>query len=251
VLKIEVSRSNGLNEYTWLAYSDIYNGAFCKWCVVFAPQTVSRSAKPPGSSASGPHCNYKKAKEHYNNHQNCHYHKLCAVTFDNFVQTDADKSRDVRNALKSCRQKAVEENRNRLSFIIRTIEICGRQEIPWRGHRDTGAFLLNETDCNDGVFKAALRLRVEAADKQTSDLFLKAPRNASYLSRRMQNLIIFLMGDAIQKQKLSDISQCKYFSILADETTDISQIEQLSLSARFIKDTKCTNNFFALFQFLQ
>ena len=70
-----------------------------------------------------------------------------------------------------CRQKAVEENRNRLSHIIRTIEFCGRQEIPLRGHRDAGAFSLNQSDCNDGVFKAALRLRVEAADKQTSDLF--------------------------------------------------------------------------------
>jgi len=97
-----------LNEFTWLAYSNICNGAFCKWCVVFAPQTVSRSAKPPGSLVSRPHCNYKKAKEHYNNHQN--YHKLCAAMFDNFVQTDADKSRDVRNALNSSRQKAVEEN---------------------------------------------------------------------------------------------------------------------------------------------
>jgi len=35
-----------------------------EWCVVFAPQTVSRSAKPPDSLVSGPHCNYKKAKEH-------------------------------------------------------------------------------------------------------------------------------------------------------------------------------------------
>ena len=87
-----------LNEVTWLAHSNIHNGAFCKWCVVFAPQTVGRSAKPPGSLVSGPHCNYKTAKEHYNNHQNCHYHKLCAAMFDNFVQTDADKSRDVRNA---------------------------------------------------------------------------------------------------------------------------------------------------------
>jgi len=84
---------------------------------------------------------------------------------DNFVQTDADKSRDVRNALNSSGQKAVEENRNRLFHIVRTSEFCGRQEIPLRGHRDAGAFLLNETDCNDGVFKAALRLRVEAADK--------------------------------------------------------------------------------------
>ena len=47
-----------LNELTWLAYSNIYNGAFCKWYVVFAPQTVSLSDKPPGSSVSGPHCNY-------------------------------------------------------------------------------------------------------------------------------------------------------------------------------------------------
>ena len=155
-----------------MAYSNIYNGAFCKWCVVFAPQTVSRSAKPPGLLVSGSQCNCKKAKEHYNNHQNCHYHKLCAAMFDNLVQTDADKSRDVRNALNSSRQKSVEENRNRLSHIIRTVEFCGRQEIPLWGHRDAGAFSLNETDCNDGVFKAALRLRVEAADKQTSDLFL-------------------------------------------------------------------------------
>ena len=95
--------------------------------------------------------------------------------FDNFVQTDADKSRDVRNALNSSRQKPVEENRNRPFHIIRTIEFCGRQKMPLWGHRDAAAFSLNETDCNDGVFKAALRLRVEAADKQTSDLFLKPP----------------------------------------------------------------------------
>jgi len=63
---------------------------------------------------------------------------------------------------------------------------------------------------------------VEAADKQISDLFLTDPRNASYLSWRVQNHIISLMGDAIQKQILSDISQCKYFSILTDETTDVS-----------------------------
>jgi len=38
---------------------------------------------------------------------------------------------------------------------------------------------------------------VEAADKQTSDLFLKATRNASYLSWRAQSQIISLMGDAV------------------------------------------------------
>ena len=152
-------------------------------------------------------------------------------------------------ALKSSQQKAVEENR--LSHTIRTTEFCGRQEIPLRGHRDANAFSLNETDCNDGVFKAALRLRVEAADKQISDLFLKASHNASYLSWKVQNQIIYLIGDATQKQILSDISRCKYFSILADKTTDVSQTEQLSLSVRLSKIPKCTKNICALFQFLQ
>jgi len=51
------------------------------------------------------------------------------------------------------------------------------------------------------------------------------------------------MGDAIRKQILYYISQCKYFSIPADETTDVSQTEQLSLSVRFIKDTKVHEDF--------
>jgi len=121
--------------------------------------------------------------------------------FDNFVQTDADKSRDIRNALNSSRQKAVEENRNRLSHIIRTIEFCGRQEIPMRGHRDAGAFYWTKLMAMTEFLKLPSEwLRVEAADKQTCDLFLKASRNVSYLSWRVQNQIISLMGDAIQKQ---------------------------------------------------
>ena len=56
---------------------------------------------------------------------------------------------------KGCRAKS------KSSFhSIRIIEFCGRQEIPLRGHRDIGAFSLNETDCNGGVFKAALTLSV-------------------------------------------------------------------------------------------
>jgi len=43
-----------------------------------------------------------------------------------------------------------------------------------------------------------------------------------------------------------DIPQCKYFSKLAGETTDVSQAEQLSLSVRFIKDTKAHEKLYSL-----
>ena len=112
------------NEFTWLSYSIFTMELFANGALCLLLRFVSRSAKPPGSLVSGPHCNYKKAKEHHNNHQNCHYRKLCAAMFDNFVQTDVDKSRCERNALNSSPQKTVEENRNRLYHIIRTIEFA-------------------------------------------------------------------------------------------------------------------------------
>jgi len=86
-----------LNDFAWLVYSNIYNGAFCKMYVVFSPQTVSRSAKPPSSVVSGPHGNYKKAKDYYNNHQNCHYHKLCA-----------DRCRQIQRCTKCFQQQSTE-----------------------------------------------------------------------------------------------------------------------------------------------
>jgi len=33
-----------LEEFKWLAHSEIHEVAFCKWCVAFAPDVVSRSA---------------------------------------------------------------------------------------------------------------------------------------------------------------------------------------------------------------
>ena len=164
--------------------------------------------------------------------------------FDNFVQTDADKSRDVRNALNSSRQKAVEQKRNRLSHIIRTIEFCGRQEIPLRGHRDAGAFSLNETDCNDGVFKAASRLRVEAADKQTSDLFKGSLQRFIFKLDSAKSNYIF---DGWCHTKANTFRyfpmQILFHTSWWNDWCRLSQTEQLSLSVRFIKDTKVHEEF--------
>jgi len=116
------------------------------------------------------------------------YVQTCSITLCRQMPTNPEM---VRNASNSSRQKAGEENRNRLSHVIRTIEFCGRQEIPLRVHRDAGGFSLNETDCNDGVLKAALRLRLEAADKQTSDLFKGSPQRFIFKLESAKSNYIF------------------------------------------------------------
>ena len=224
-----------LEEFKWLAYSDALGGAFCKWCIAFAPKTVTRSVQSPGALVSSPHSNYKKAREYYIKHQSCSYHQLASTLFENFIHTSQNPENDIQNVLARNRLKKIKENRKRMHHIITWIEFCGRQELPLRGHRDSGPFLHIASEYNEDVFRAALRLRLKCSDKVTLDLFWNAPRNASYLSWKVQNDIISIMGSKIQKQIVSDVSKNKFFSILADETSDLSQTEQFSTSVRFVK----------------
>lgn len=55
----------------------------------------------------------------------------------------------------------------------------------------------------------------------------------SYTSPQIQNEIIEICGEVILEKIVSKINQAECFSILADDTTDVSGIEQFSLCARY------------------
>ena len=63
-----------------------------------------------------------------------------------------------------------------------------------------------------------------------------AARNSHYLSPRIQNKIINVCNDLILEGMVNRINRSSFFSVLTDETTDISCHEQLSLCARFVTD---------------
>lgn len=56
-----------------------------------------------------------------------------------------------------------------------------------------------------------------------------------YSSPKIQNEIIEICGAIILGKIISKINQAKFFSILADETTDISGIEQFSSCVRYVE----------------
>ena len=60
----------------------------------------------------------------------------------------------------------ISSNRKVLASIIKTIQLCGHQNLPLCGHRDN-----IETDemANHGNFWALLNFRVEAGDKILGD----------------------------------------------------------------------------------
>ena len=57
------------------------------------------------------------------------------------------------------------------------------------------------------------------------------------MSPEIINEQITLMGNDLLRQILTYIREAKWFSISADETTDLSNYEQLSISIRWVSDT--------------
>ncbi|CAG9760745.1 unnamed protein product [Ceutorhynchus assimilis] len=86
-----------------------------------------------------------------------------------------------------------------------------QQNIPLRGHRDDTHINLNIDDSeninsNDGNFKALLRFRVEAGDKQLEEHLKNAKLNATYISKTTCHSLIRCCGEEILKIILAHIN---------------------------------------------
>ena len=55
-----------------------------------------------------------------------------------------------------------------------------------------------------------------------------------YSSKTIQNQLIEVIGDQVRSRIIDSVQASRYFSILCDEVTDVSGMEQLSLVLRFV-----------------
>ena len=60
--------------------------------------------------------------------------------------------------------------------------------------------------------------------------------NALYTSKTVQNELIVICGDIIRNKILAKARRAKYFSIIADEATDVANDEQLSICVRYVEE---------------
>ncbi|XP_045471730.1 zinc finger MYM-type protein 1-like [Harmonia axyridis] len=137
-----------------------------------------------------------------------------------------------------------QENRKKLIPIVRGLFFCGKQGIPLRGKTDSGRIDITPDSeqplQNDDNFRALLRYAAESGDKDLSEHLATSRRNAFHTSPQIQNEIIGICGEIIQHKIINGVKEAKFFAILADETTDIGRMEQVSLCLRYVdaKDVK-------------
>ena len=114
--------------------------------------------------------------------------------------------------------------------------LCGRQNIPLRGHTDnlTDVESDSQQDANHGNFHALLQFRIEAGDTVLREHLAHGSRNAMYMSSVIKNQIIDILADQIHQKILEKVIAAQWYTVVADEVTDCSNTEQLSMVLRYV-----------------
>ena len=80
-----------------------------------------------------------------------------------------------------------------------------------------------------GNFIECLGYRVRVGDIELENHLKTCSKNANYISKTSQNVLIYCCGKFIKDALIKDIKESLFFSILADEASDCSNQEQVSL----------------------
>ncbi|CAG9571742.1 unnamed protein product [Danaus chrysippus] len=199
----------------WLVYSKKLKGAFCLFCVLFPPK-VARGVQ--GSLIVRPFTKYKDIHIYCKAHVDTQWHRESSASANSFSNIKTN----VQVALQIGREKIIDDNRNALLPIISTIVFCGTHDLPLRG---------KEKD--DGVFQDLLQLKIKSGDEILRQHLEKGQKNAQYTSPKIQNEILNICGILIREKLVDNIRVASAFSILADESADISGKEQLAIGLRY------------------
>ena len=192
----------------WLVYSKRENGGYCLPCVLFA---MRYRGSEPEVLVQQP---LTKAEE--------------------FLSIMQGAQPSISQCMNQALADTIPKNHSILMSIVATVILCGRQNLALRGRQDS----LTEVEgdkcsiTNHGNCWALIKFRIDAGDTVLANHLATAGKNATYTSAIIQNQLISVIGDHIRGKILSKVMKAHWFTVIADEVTDISNKEQLSIVLR-------------------
>jgi len=212
-----------LQTWDFLVYSPSQQGVYCIYCALFGPENVRTQELL--RLVTEPLRRFKDARRDFEKHAGQDYHNASRERAHEFLARFTEKDKDILNLLDFSRQHQVKENRTKLRSIVETIMFCGQQELALRGHRDHGPLKMERRQHNDGIFRALLKVRVDAGDVKVPRQLDTANANATYLSWQTQNENINACSTIIVQKLVEEVKAAKFYSLLLDDTTDVAARE--------------------------
>ncbi|KAJ8887036.1 hypothetical protein PR048_013251 [Dryococelus australis] len=131
----------------------------------------------------------------------------------------------VASLLNSERICKIEENRRHVKTLLKVVSFLGRQGLASRGHKEP------ETSKNEGNFLEMLETVCEEDPKLKERINLQY---GHYSSREYQNDLVSIYSLRILMCTTEKAKENCFNSIMADETKDISKVEQLAILIRCV-----------------
>ncbi|CAM4782204.1 unnamed protein product [Rotaria magnacalcarata] len=215
-----VCQHSWLVRYSWLNYSKMHQGIYCRYCVLFSRKCENQYL---GQLIKKPLRSLKDATEYLSNHNECNYHKLSVSQATECVSRYAYTNSDVNILLNNINEQQQNENRRILASIIKCILFLSRKNIAFRGNDENG--FSDDNNTNPGNLKSLVLFAADAGDQALQKHLNHHQKNATYLGWQTQNELVKICAMLIKNKLLNEvISTEKFYAIIADETADISAL---------------------------
>lgn len=200
----------------WLRYSVKKDAVFCACCLLFSKGEKERTF------IRAPVNDWKNFSKLVKSHASSLNHQGCYILAENFEQVSTGKTPSINQQLSSSAKSTVERNRHVLYEIIETLLLLGKQNIAIRGHTE-----------DKSNFMACLQSKARH-DTILENHLENAQAHAKYTSPEIQNELLTICANQLVSRIISECRQSGFYAIMADEATDCSTKEQLSMCLRFV-----------------
>ena len=224
----KISRScqrSWFEKFDFVSYLESSQGIFCLACVLFPSSGAHDGVKRAEILISKPLTNWKDALADLGKHSGLFYHQQAHSRLTSFLARMKSPALAIHQRMTTQVQELVQRNRKVIASIVKCLQLCARQGIALRGHRDDSS----SEALNTGNFKAVVDFRAEAGDEILKEHLHSSSSRSTYISKTTQNQLLACMENAIRESIVCDVSNAKHYSISADEVSDVSGWEQLGV----------------------
>uniref|UniRef100_A0A3B3HAC2 TTF-type domain-containing protein n=1 Tax=Oryzias latipes TaxID=8090 RepID=A0A3B3HAC2_ORYLA len=210
------------NAHKWLEYSQSKDSAFCYACRHFG---LPASGESVLTSEEG-FKNWKKATFKDGGllgHARSEAHTTAMLAWAEYEKSTSGTA-SLSASLDAEYSKLVKENREYIKVVGETLLLTATQNIAQRGHKES------EVD-SKGNFLAIMELL--AKNNPIVKRKMAGQRNATCLGHDTQNEMIDCLAEMVRSSITGEVAESEAFSILVDETKDMSKKEQMSFVIRY------------------
>ncbi|XP_074300503.1 uncharacterized protein LOC141631779 [Silene latifolia] len=204
----------------WLEYSIEKDGAYCFVCYLFKSDTSSERE----TFVSGGFRTWGKPKaldKHVGNHKSAHNNAM-----KNFDAFNRQKS-SIACCFENFTNEVKSDYRIRLEASIQAMRYICLQGLASRGHDES------EKSLNRGNFLELVKLLAKCDDNAARVILQNSPGNCILTSHPIHKDIITAFAQETTKKIMEELNG-GFFGILADESADMSDKEQMALCIRYV-----------------